>query len=307
MARVKRKIAESDFLIESLPQDRRHQFFDIIKVNFLTLLKLGLLLLLFFLPLLVKNYFTYYVNSLNYAAFKAGNLSEHDLSLASVYTLIISAACNLILYPVVFVGLAGSIRVIRQLTYAEGILFGYDFKKGIKNSWKQFVVLGILFALIQLICSTLFAFYKINVLTAIVYFVSVILIVPMIIVDTYYVSIYNSKLGQSLLGSLIVHLKANWKSILYTLLIIAPIVLIEYFLNIYSIKLSIYLPFIILLLPIVLLLGFEIYHPTFDDYINIIHYPEQVRRGLYVSESEKELIAQRKEKLEEKFNLDKGE
>ena len=51
----KRKIAEKDFLESYLPQTRRSQFFDILKNNFNVVVKIGLVLLAFFLLLLAKN------------------------------------------------------------------------------------------------------------------------------------------------------------------------------------------------------------------------------------------------------------
>lgn len=57
----------------------------------------------------------------------------------------------------------------------------------------------------------------------------------------------------------------------------------------------------ILLLPLAILAGFSMYLHFFDKYINVLDFPDLLRTGLYVSNSEREaLIDKRLMKLNKK-------
>lgn len=301
MAKVKRKIASSDFLESQLPQTRKDQFKDILKINFWLFVKMGAILLLIFSLMLVKNYFTYFFNAAFNAAYKNGELTLEDKNVAMVYLLIGSGAINLILYPPIFIIISGLLRIIRQLCYGEGIIFSYDYKIGVKTNWKSFLVIGLLFALIELLDIVLFAFFGFNILTIIVVVLSLLVIFPTLITSTYFLSVYQNKLGRGLINSLFIHLRSAWKSVLVTILLVLPVLLLEFLWN-SPLKLFVYLILILIGLPILLLFGFEIYLSIFDEHVNIYHFPEAIRKGLYISEKEKEEIKKKIEKLKENSN-----
>ncbi|MCQ3035970.1 MAG: hypothetical protein MJ248_07155 [Bacilli bacterium] len=301
MAKVKRKIASSDFLESQLPQTRKDQFKDILKINFWLFVKMGAILLLIFSLMLVKNYFTYFFNAAFNAAYKNGELTLEDKNASMVYLLIGSGAINLILYPPIFIVISGLLRIIRQLCYGEGIIFSYDYKMGVKTNWKSFLVIGLLFALFELLDIVLFAFFGFNFLTIIVVVLSLLVIFPTLITSTYFLSVYQNKLGRGLINSLFIHLRSAWKSVLVTILLVLPVLLLEFLWN-SPLKLFVYLILILIGLPILLLFGFEIYLSIFDEHVNIYHFPEAIRKGLYISEKEKEEIKKKIEKLKENSN-----
>lgn len=301
MAKVKRKIASSDFLESQLPQTRKDQFKDILKINFWMLVKMGAILLAIFSLMLVKNYFTYFFNASFNTAYQNGNLTLEDKNVAIIYLLVISGAINLILYPPIFIVISGLLRIIRQLCYGEGIIFSYDYKMGVKSNWKSFLVIGLLFALIELLNIALFAFFGFNFITIIVVVLSILVFFPTLIASTYFLSVYQNKLGRGLLNSLFIHLRSAWKSVLVTIILILPVLLLEFVWN-SPLKLFVYLILILIGLPILLLFGFEIYLSIFDEHVNIYHFPEAVRKGLYVSEKEKEEIKKKIENAKETNN-----
>ncbi|MCQ2742082.1 MAG: hypothetical protein MJ239_02125 [Bacilli bacterium] len=295
--RVKRKIAETDFLEENLPQTRSGQFKDILKINFRLFLELGLILLGVFALLLAKVYFSYYFNAVAENSFKLGHISEEEKNSIVLWTFLISEGANVLLYPPVFIVLAGVLRIVRQLCYTEGIIFSYDFKQGVKDNWAKFLFIGLFFALGQFIVALVYAFMGISFLSAIPYALSLLLVAPTFIGATYFFSTYENKLGRGLLNSMLIHLRASWRSLLLTAVIVAPVILIELFLGMIIVKLVIYSVLIVLCLPIVILAGYEMYLYVYDTNVNVYHFPEAIRRGLYISEKEKESINQKLEEI----------
>lgn len=296
--RVKRKIAEVDFLEEDLPQTRGEQFKDILKINFRLFLELGLILLGICSLLLVKVYFAYYFNAWADAAFKAGQIAEEEKNSMVLWTFLLSEGANAILYPPVFVILSGVLRIIRQLCYTEGIIFSYDFKQGVKENGVKFMFIGLLFAVGELLIAVIYAFMGISFLSAIPYAISLLIVAPTLIGATYFFSTYENGFGRGLWNSLMIHLKASWRSLLLTALLLVPVILMELFLNMIIIKLIVYLVLIVVALPIALLAGYETYLHVYDENVNIYHFKEAIRRGLYVSETEKASLKEKLSKIE---------
>ena len=285
----KRKIAEKDFLESYLPQTRRSQFFDILKNNFNVVVKIGLVLLAFFLLLLVKNLILDLLNTATNTAVEAGDLLKKDGEMYMKLFFIISNAIDIILYPIIFIAVAGVFRVIRQLAFSEGMFFIYFFKKGIKDNYKQFIFMGVLTALIKLGVNTLITYFSLSSFISIAslgFFI--VIYIPIVVIYLYYSSIYSSTLAISLRNATYIYIKNILPTLAFVLVLFAPIILTEYFFNWPFVKQSIYALGVTLLLPIILLGGYLMYLNSFDKTINVTDYQELIRKGLYVSNEELE-------------------
>ena len=300
---AKRKIAEKDFLESELPQTRRSQFFDIIKNNYGLLFKVGLILLGILILSIVKGFFADYLNILTLGAMKNGNLQEIEGQYWIRIIYVVSNGIDLILYPFIFVILGGVLRVFLQLCYEEGVLFSYLFKKGIKDNWLHFMIMGFFTALLKLGMNALtayvgFNFYSIAIL---VFFLAV--YIPIVIIFLYYSVIYRSKLIYSLRNSSYVYIKSLLPSIGFTIVLLALPVLLEFFLTGLFIKQFIYIVTIVTLLPLVILGGFLLNLEMFDRFINVTEYQELLRKGLYISGEELEKIIDRGNKIIDRRGL----
>lgn len=300
---AKRKIAEKDFLESELPQTRRSQFFDIIKNNYGLLFKVGLILLGILILSIVKGFFADYLNILTLGAMKNGNLQEIEGQYWIRIIYVVSNGIDLILYPFIFVMLGGVLRVFLQLCYEEGVLFSYLFKKGIKDNWLHFMIMGFFTALLKLGMNALtayvgFNFYSIAIL---VFFLAV--YIPIVIIFLYYSVIYRSKLIYSLRNSSYVYIKSLLPSIGFTIVLLALPVLLEFFLTGLFIKQFIYIVTVVTLLPLVILGGFLLNLEMFDRFINVTEYQELLRKGLYISGEELEKIIDRGNKIIDRRGL----
>ena len=137
MAKV--KAAKNDFQEENLPQTRKDQFFDLLKNQYKVIFLIGLMFLLFFLPLLSLNVVKAIMANKAYALIDLNKASVEQVNDAVGVNRLIFDLANFIFYPLLFVGVGGLLRVIRQLIHGEPVAFKYDFNKGIKDNSKTFI------------------------------------------------------------------------------------------------------------------------------------------------------------------------
>lgn len=294
---AKRKIAEKDFLESDLPQTRRAQFFDILKNHFPLLFKLGLILFGALFLLIAKSAAMDYLNFYNFNMMKDGAISQEEGEYVLRIAYIIANGADVILYPGFLVVLGGVLRIIRQLCHSEGILFSYLFKKGIKDNWKQFALLGFLVAFLKFGMNLLIAFFGFNVYTIIIFVFFLLIILPVAVTFLFYAPIYSSTFLISLRNSGYVYLKSILYVLGYVILTFALPILLEFFWSAVFYKQLVYIVASLLLLPIDLLLGYEMYLSRFDSLINIYEFQTSVRQGLYVPNEELErLVAMATEK-----------
>lgn len=300
---AKRKIAEKDFLESELPQTRRSQFFDIIKNNYGLLFKVGLILLGILILSIVKGFFADYLNILTLGAMKNGNLQEIEGQYWIRIIYVVSNGIDLILYPFIFVMLGGVLRIFLQLCYEEGVLFSYLFKKGIKDNWLHFMIMGFFTALFKLGMNTLTAYFGFNIYSILILVIFLAVYIPIVIIFLYYSIIYRSKLIYSLRNSSYVYIKSLLPSIGFAVVLLSLPVLLEFFLTGLFIKQFIYVVTTVTLLPLVILGGFLLNLEMFDRFINVTEYQELLRKGLYISGEELEKIIDRGNKITDRRGL----
>ncbi len=142
----------------SLPSNRWELFWDIFKGRFGKLIVINLLVLLFCLPFIALMFFrsmsisaygTTYPFSQGFGVGYGAFPSMAGWSEAIVYMVNVSV---LVFVPITFViaaiGISGGAYVIRNMVWTEGIFVANDFWRGIRQNFKQMVLILLLYSLV---------------------------------------------------------------------------------------------------------------------------------------------------------------
>ena len=152
------KEKSEEYARSTLPTNRWQLFWDIFKGNFGKIVKVNILVLIFFIPLLFvflvngmisdfnSSYYQFGANlGIGYPAFPNLNgLSEGLIMRQDFLFLLLIMVASMI----AAVGLAGGMYVIRNMVWTEGIFVGNDFWRGIKLNVKNALQTALFFTLI---------------------------------------------------------------------------------------------------------------------------------------------------------------
>jgi len=300
---AKLKAAKTEFLEENLPQTRKEQFFDLLKNQYKIVFFIGLTLLLFFIPLITKSVLVDFFYEKEVLLKNSGVITEAQAQSSNFMIWLISSASNVLLYPILFLGLSGIMRVLKQFIFGEVVTFIYDFKLGVKDNYKHFLILGLFTGLLRFLFDFIvISFANVSAIKIGAYVLFLLFFLPPVIVCFVYSSIYKNKLFTSFKHSYLIYLRGSWKILLPIAIGIGSYIALDVYLNIPGLKQIIFALLILFVLPLLLLAGFMVIYSVFDLSINIYHYPEIVRKGLYVSETEKEQIKKIVEDLKDGQN-----
>lgn len=276
----KQKQSKVDFNKSDLPKNRKEVFFDVLKIRYSVLLKLGALILISLIPLLVVLILEDGSLSSVYISLQNGTITEEQYAFEIATLSTLFAAIKIIAFMIISVALAGSIKVIKNLIWGEPIFFKEDFIKGIKDNLKNYILVALILGSINLgVTFTYYSFTELVFLKVIFYVVFYILIIPSMLFVCTMSSIYNMTFLQLLGNGLILHIKTLPKTLLTTL----PLFLIisTSFIGLYVVKYVILVVIGLLLIPLYMI-GLMLYSCSiFDKYINMQHYPEIVDKGIY--------------------------
>ena len=100
------KVAESDFLPEMLPKNRKEVFFDCLKMRYPVFLWAGIVLFLCSLPVCLLLLFRDFQIYGLYASFQSGEISENELSVALTSYRVSFTLAQIIALPIFGLGLA---------------------------------------------------------------------------------------------------------------------------------------------------------------------------------------------------------
>ena len=159
------KERSEEYARSTLPTNRWQLFWDIFKGNFWKIVKVNLLILLFFIPLLIVIVLSWMVSENNGIIYPFGanlgvgypaapqmqGLSE-SLTLRSGMTIYLIVSLTSI---VAAVGLAGGMYVVRNMVWTEGIFVGNDFWRGVKLNYKNALQTAMFFCIIFSFCQTM--------------------------------------------------------------------------------------------------------------------------------------------------------
>ena len=147
-----------DFARSTLPSNRWELFWDIVKGSFGKLILANLLILLFFLPLLFIFYFrnqmvSSYATLFPYAqGFGVGYQAPISMQgFAESITLSANVVGYLFMPIAMFfaaIGVSGGAYLIRNMVWSEGVFVANDFWKGIKQNYKQIIIICLIYSLV---------------------------------------------------------------------------------------------------------------------------------------------------------------
>lgn len=275
------KPSATKFEESNLPSTRKEQFADILKLRYLSLVFIGVMLLIFFLPIM---FCILYRDSsqINIIQQFEGEELANQLIFSNLFF-------SWILIPSIMIfslGLAGSLKIIRRLIWGEPIFLKEDFLIGIKENWKGFIVVS-LFAGILNAINTLVVSYmpSNNFLSYLPLIALLVFFFPVIFVFAFYNVIYSEKIVKNLINSMKLYFRSVFITFLFCQLCYS-LFFIKYIPSI--LKYVLVGLVIIFIVPILLLMFYEYEIHIFDKYINAYQYPQFVKKGLYVKPEDKE-------------------
>lgn len=279
------KIAAKDYSENMLPSTHKEVFFDVISLHWFELLKLGVLLLLFFLPsvLLTVAGDIYESQMLN----QMQGVTQEEAQRMRMEIASFRASCSvwrIPLYMLFAIGFSGAIRLIRKFAHEEIPLFWHDIRKGIRQNCAQTMLLALLIGIQQAIGCYLWNIGTVTQsdalqFTTVAYWaIFAVAFMPLWAYMTVFISLYSNSFSQNL--RLAVALYA--KNLPKTLITLAVLCLV---------KAIAFVPFFIchlignvlgmLLLPISMLMWMLLVFEQLDREIHPRFFPELVGKGLY--------------------------
>lgn len=287
-----RRIAKHDFTENMMPQTRKEVFWDVVKLHWFNLFALALILLVAFLPVMILTVLsdTY---DIRYMAELGENASTEAIQAARASIISFkstSAFISIPCYMLFAAVLSGALRLMRQYVWEEVVFFWRDLWTGMKQNWKQTVtiafVLGTQNAIGQYISgmSSLMQEPAIKIASGIFLGVTWILCFPIYACMLPPISVYSNTFRQNLKVGFILFAKSPLK----TLLILLGVTLV-FWVGLYPNMLVHLITQVagVLLLPTALLIWFLFVMAQLDKYVNPIHFPELVGRGMYTNIEEK--------------------
>lgn len=266
-----------------LPVNRKQLFGDILRNRFYVLFLVGMMLLIFSVPLIVVSL----LNDLTLVSFFAdpnnyvnGAMTESGRSLyrsiALNFTLFY--ALSLLIFSI---GIAGVSRVIRQLCWEEGLYFFNSFGKGIKQNVIRFLVMTLFIDMVFIAASLLFTNVDVLWPVIVVSAVGGFVLLPIVFFSLGYSVIYVNPFPKAIANSVILAIKHYPAALLFSIVYILPffVGLIPSGLSIVKTVLLILFAFI--LWPLLLLIGGLVLNSVFDKEINIENHKDIYRKGLY--------------------------
>lgn len=269
-----------------MPHTRREVFFDVLRLQYKSLLSIGACLLLAALPLLLC-----YVEEQVYTSMmldEAGELAAGTaqyLSVRSRIAVFSEAMAFIKILPIcIFAAvLSGAMRMIRQYAYEECVSFSTDFTLGFKQNFRQTVLLAAVF---QLLFALSYLAYGLrgetegfmSAVAAVPLCLFAIFFVPVAMIMTVVISVYDYGFGKGFSVSVYVFMREPLRIIAACACAALPFALslVPTFLTgVLGRALG------ILVMPFSML-GFYLFlYNVLDRHVNAREYPEIVGRGTF--------------------------
>ncbi len=271
---MKAKTSKIDYSKAMLPRSRREQLGDCFKMSYPVLLKCGLLLLLFFLPLLAYSLFMdfYYLTLMDQA-------SEEIEQTRLIFYYILTGGIVLLCLPVI-IAISGISHVLRNLIWGEGIYLGSDFKAGIRQNAPKNLVFGLIVGLLFAISYFVATFFTNSLIIFFPLIIFLIVFFPVYFWMMFLNNTYSSKWTVLIKNSFFFYIKTIGWSLVGILMPLVLVLLIFVPFSFIWLKYIFLVLFIVFVFPIILLIMTLYTTAKFDEYINIEHYPDYYLKGL---------------------------
>lgn len=282
---LRRNQSSTDFTPKDLPHNRRQVFFDVFCLHWKTFLLFGFLFLLLCLPiqgvsilrtLLINKA---YGDAINQTEIEKQQLASTIMSL-DITSSILQIPCILFLA----VGIAGFVKVIRQYSWLENVNFKNDFFSGIKDNIGQISLLGLIVAVVYVLCVYALNFSQVvnnawlSILALVPLGFTIFVGIPTCAYAVVCISIYKNKFGQIMLTAFACFINKPLKTLVFLLCCFAifAVQLIPNFIVmiISKVLLCFFIPFIFLAWYLFAL-------NQLDKVINEKSYPSIVGKGTF--------------------------
>lgn len=275
------KSVASDFTPDMLPATRRQVFRDTVKYQGWNLFKLGLVLLLFSLPIHGLALFEDIYTAQLYAA--ESQPSEPMIAAHTITLQNLQAALNIPLLMLFSIGFSGAAHIVRQYAWGESVFIWYDFRKGIRQNWRHFLLLAACMGTVNFLsvyCSNL-SYTTSDVLSSCVVYLpavlSVLVLVPVSAYMTVCIPVYSNTFRQNLRLGAVLYTQCIWKTL--AVLVAFGVLFVTYWIPNFYCHLagrmitSVLIPF--------LMLGWYLFaFGVLDRNVNPRFFPELVGRGI---------------------------
>jgi len=275
----RKKYATTDFSTDKMPHNRVQVFFDVLKLRFSTLMSAGALLFLFALPLMV-------VTVMRNLKVSEANLivDEAERATAVFQTVNFFNFISVAAWAVAGLGFSGLFAVVRKLVWQRGILFFYDFFKGVKDNAVAFsvyfAVAAALNYLVQRCLRQTFFDDGLFVQAAVIASVAAAaLYAPTMSFSLVQSTVYDLGITKKFVNSFLISMRTAYTVFPVAVLNLAPLTLLFIPNTVVFGVFLIVLPLIFA--PLIALFDTLYCDALLDKYINKDNFPEIVDRGIY--------------------------
>lgn len=275
---MKQKVAKTDFSEQNLPHNRKEVFFDCVKLYWQKLLLLGLIMLACAVPLLTASAVCDTVQQGLSRQLEDGVIDKVTYNGQAAWLRFAEALIDIPCYVIVCVGLSGTVRVTRQMIWAEPLFFANDFADGIKQNWLTFCLCGFLVSLLNVYLAFaessgggLSAYLPLGVVA--------IVVLPTALWMMAASSVYNIGIGKNITNSFVLYIKTPFVTWLFVALFAS--VAIPGLIGFVALRCIFLAVFAVVMLPIFMLLWQLVSYSYFDKFINKQAYPEIVDKGIW--------------------------
>lgn len=275
---MKQKVAKTDFSEQNLPHNRKEVFFDCVKLYWQKLLLLGLIMLACAVPLLTASAVCDTVQQGLSRQLADGVIDKVAYNGQTAWLRFAEALIDIPCYVIVCVGLSGTVRVTRQMIWAEPLFFANDFADGIKQNWLTFCLCGFLVSLLNVYLAFaessgggLPAYLPLGVVT--------IVVLPTALWMMAASSVYKIGIGKNITNSFVLYIKTPFVTWLFVALFAS--VAIPGLIGFVALRCILLAVFIVVLLPALVMLWQLVCYSYFDKFINKQAYPEIVDKGIW--------------------------
>lgn len=275
---MKQKVAKTDFSEQNLPHNRKEVFFDCVKLYWQKMLLLGLIMLACAVPLLTVSAVCDTVQQGLSRQLADGVIDKVAYNGQTAWLRFVEALIDIPCYVIVCVGLSGTVRVTRQMIWAEPLFFANDFADGIKQNWLTFCLCGFLVSLLNVYLAFaessgggLPAYLPLGVVT--------IVVLPTALWMMAASSVYNIGIGKNITNSFVLYIKTPFVTWLFVALFAS--VAMFGLIGLVALRCIFLAVFIVVLLPALVMLWQLVCYAYFDKFINKQAYPEIVDKGIW--------------------------
>lgn len=271
--------SSKQFNENDLPSNRREVFGDVLKLHYFSLIKIGLIILLFALPLFVINFFK------DYSFIIAHDTGESNSLILAILCVVEAFAILLLSIPV-----AGLGRIFREYAWLEPVFFSADFKTSLKDNIKPTFISCLLIAILNLIFNLIYYFMNSGWIIAIPFGFNLVVFFPIIMHALFINFTYTNRYWVNFKLACFFYLKHLPSTMLCIVLICAfKIYDLFQFANIIAIltKNFVLIVIVLFIMPMILL-GTQLNElRIFDKHINSVRFPELVNKGIHQKTQEK--------------------